>query len=288
MKSPFDDLQQLIDQLPPADAAAQDAVRRAAGDGEAVSVAQLLPWLAGWQGQERPGLTESHICVLASAYAGTDAAPVMTFIEAAGRGQTALSHLCRDRGVGLRVLEMAPTVPHQVSEDWSERDCMAAVAFGMEATAAGGDLLGLAALAPGGADACQDLCEKILSIIDKKQLSNTHSEGDALTISPLHLMRTMAGREVAASVGAMVAARSRRLPVLVEGWPGLAALAVLMALDPRAGDHVQIASVENEAQASVAAALGKHPIIGMPVTTGPGAGIALAISALVPLLSLLR
>ncbi len=284
-KTPFDDLGELIAQFPGPDESNQAEVARKMNNKLGVSCggfAELIAWLAAWQGAARPQLSESHICILVSSYEGAgDIDFVLSFADRAGKGQTAVNHLCKDRGLGLRVLEMAPTIPHVVNDAWPEKDCMAACAFGMEATAAGGDLLGLSSLAPGSAEYCQNLIEK---------LSLKNKDVDVCerpTARPLNEMRSRAGREVAASVGAIVAARSRRIPVMVEGWSSLAALCILHEISPAATDHVQVASIACEDQRKVAMNIGKPPIIGLPVTMGPGCGIAVAVSSIAPLLALL-
>ncbi len=284
-RTPFDDLCELLSQLPAADVASAKAVtaefpvdERAAQP----SFGQHLAWLASWQGKPAPAVKESHLCIFVSSYAGAGKLDeAIAFSDHAGRGETKLNHLCKDRGLGLRVLELAPSMPH-VPNTWSERECMAACAFGMEATAAGGDLLGLSALAPGSGDAAQ----RFIQAID-----NEYNEADALsTLSAKALIELMiphAGREIAAMVGAIIAARSRRLPVLLEGWSAIAAAYLLWRIEPMAVGHVKIASVECEAQRDVVLKMNKSPVISALNDIAPGSGVALAVSVLAPLTALM-
>lgn len=286
-KTPFDDLCDLIRQFPGPNDKNRDAVNEKlagytpAGD---CGISNLVRWLSAWQEDGVPRLDEAHICVLVSSYKhheNTD--EVLSFAARAGKGATVVNQLCKDRGIGLRVLEMAPDIPHEVNENWTERDCMAACAFGMEATASGGHLIGLSSLAPGSEGFCQDLISKVDI---EKQYINSNNSSITLDKNPLDIMRTTTGREVAASVGAIVAARSRRIPVLAEGWPALAALHVLKAMSPKAIDHVQIASVICAEQQRAASLVGKVPILGPFNMLGPGTGLAMAVSTIAPLLAL--
>lgn len=286
-RTPFDDLCELLSQLPAADAESERAVHNEFPVDEMnaqSSFRQHLAWLASWQGKTKPTVKESHLCIFVSSYAGAgklDAA--VEFSDRAGRGQTKLNQLCKDRGLGLRVLELAPSMPH-VLNTWSERDCMAACAFGMEATAAGGDLLGLSAMAPGSGDAAQRLIKAVDS-----QCQNVEGEADCKLTSKtlIELMLPHAGREVAAMVGAIIAARSRRLPVLIEGWAALAAAYLLWHIEPTALDHIEVASLECEGQLNVVLKMNKRPILGALNDIAPGSGVALAVSALAPLTALI-
>jgi len=292
-RRPFDDLADLLRQMPSGDSAAVASLSelfpaRAATPRHDLS--QMLEWLGAWQRTRSPKLAESHICLFVSSYAGS---PLQTsptdFIEHASKGQAPVGKLCKERGVGLRVLEMAVAMPHVVSSSWPEKECMAAAAFGMEATASGGDILGLAAMAPGDDQYCYQLCQILIDdFINVSHDVSGSSSDNTLALKILDLMRAKTGRDVAAMVGAMIAARNCSLPVLVESWSGLTALTILSSIDRSYVDHIKIASVENDTQASVARSLGMAPVLGMPVNLGVGCGVALALSAVAPLLNLVE
>lgn len=280
---PLNDLRNLLEQLPDIDKKAVEGVQlktaHAQDVGSTEGMRSLLYWLAGWQGNPAPSLNEAHICVLASSYEGVDNPDsALDFIASASKGKTPVNHLCKDRGVGLRVLEMAPSMPHVPGNHWKEAECMAATAFGMEATASGGDLLALTATAPGGDDISRSVIEKIKAEITKDTIDSN--------IDALDMMRMHGGREIAGLVGALVASRSRRLPVLVEGWSAIAALHIIKSVNPRAAEHVQVASVSNKQQLDYIAELGKKPILGILQDVGIGCGLAIAISCLSSLLYL--
>lgn len=292
-RRPFDDLADLFTQIPVEDGASNSGPSVQVPEIEGAphdDISHILTWLGEWQLKTTPKLDESHICVFVSSYNGIgDQNSLRGFIDSASMGQVPVAKLCKERGVGLRVLEMAPEMPHVVSDSWPEKECMAATAFGMEATAAGGDILGLAALAPGDDEYSLKFCQEIVSrFIIVNQKGKQIYKGNTLALEVLDFMRSCAGREVAAMVGALIAARSRRLPVLIEGWSGLAAVSIVSAIDQASVDHVKVASIENGFQAEIARKLGMQPILGVPVNLGTGCGVALALSAIAPMLNLVK
>uniref|UniRef100_UPI0019534CEB nicotinate-nucleotide--dimethylbenzimidazole phosphoribosyltransferase n=1 Tax=Proteus mirabilis TaxID=584 RepID=UPI0019534CEB len=58
---------------------------------------------------------------------------------------------------------------------------------------------------------------------------------------PLEVLRRVGGRDIAALVGAILAARLQRIPVLLDGYVVTAAAAILHALQPSSLDHCMAA-----------------------------------------------
>jgi len=257
---------------------------------------KIVAWLAKSQGAAQASLAEAHICVLASSYQGNSAVKdVSAFAKNASHGKEAINRLCVDHGIGLRVLEMAPEIPHKRGSDWSEIDCTKAAAFGMEAAASGGELLGLSAVAPGNiagniaiqASCSKDGSEHWLKAVPEKirdefydnacQLVEKHH---ADVTHPLDAVRVFGGREVAASLGALLAARSRRIAVVFDGWAAISAYSVLEAIREGSCSHARLASVDGWLQQFVAERAGLNSLVGVHVDTGPGCGSALSVSIL--------
>lgn len=279
-QSPFEDLLQLVEQLPPIDFDAQGVLQRqfALEEGKpSQSLTEILAWLAGWQGKAPVSIRESHICLFTSSYQGAaNLDEVITFADKAGKGQTEINQVCKDKGLGLRVLELAPTLPFSVEESWTEQECMAACAFGMEATAAGGDLLGLSAVSAGS----DEVAKNLVAALDG--ISADERNGQNI----LQCLRLNAGREIAALLGGILAARSRRLPVILEGWAALAAAFVLWSIKPSAVDHVRVAALTDEQQQVLCNKMSVKPILNLINSLPSGCGIAVAVSAISPLTSL--
>ncbi|UTW57592.1 nicotinate-nucleotide--dimethylbenzimidazole phosphoribosyltransferase [Kordiimonas sp. SCSIO 12603] len=299
-KTPFEDLKSLLEQLPAVDACGERKVKELQNvKGSQLSeLEEFSSWLAGWQGTKSPSVNETHICVLASSYSGYDAEAATAFIAAASKGCAPVNKLCVGNGIGLRVLEMAPEIPHEINSNWTESECMAAVAFGMEATAAGGHLLGLGSLAPGGEASSYTLIASCLG----QAFQDMELEQDEVWIdtaksylagldneaSPLDVLRQYGGREIAASVGAIIAARSRRLPVLAEGWASLAAVVLLETLKKGACDHVKIAAAQDCMQRAILKHIRKQPLLNVTMPVDAGCSVAVAQGVMKASLDLLN
>jgi nicotinate-nucleotide--dimethylbenzimidazole phosphoribosyltransferase len=98
---------------------------------------------------------------------------------------------------------------------------------------------------------------------------------------PLAASMIFGGRELAAILGATLAARLHRIPVLLDGFVATAAAAPLARLNPNALDHAQIAHCSAEAgHRGLCAALGMRPILDLAMRLGEGSGAALSVSVL--------
>ena len=92
-------------------------------------------------------------------------------------------------------------------------------------------------------------------------------------------MRCLGGHELAAIVGAVIAARMARMPVLLDGFVSTAAAAVLHAVDEHALDHCVVAHCSAEpGHRRLLARIGKPPLLSLGMRLGEASGAALAIS----------
>lgn len=280
LSTPFDDFIDLLAKLnaseQPLKAGSVSTHASSDSNGEH-NFRDLRTWLKSSGIEEGSALREAHICLFTSNYQhGEDLEHAIGYAEKAGRGQTALNEACKDRGVGLRVLEMAPSMPHSLDKEWPEKDCMAAVAFGMEATAAGGDMLGIATLAAG----ADIMVDRLITALEKIPEEDTLVPTDSRAKEILECFRKNGGREVAAVIGALTAARTRQLPVLLEGDAAIAGLYILWRLDKSSIKDVQIAVPSSTKANSVCRKLGKQPILNTQNNFEAGCGVAVAMSTL--------
>jgi nicotinate-nucleotide--dimethylbenzimidazole phosphoribosyltransferase len=103
----------------------------------------------------------------------------------------------------------------------------------------------------------------------------------ALLNDPLKVAATLGGRELAAILGAALAARHHRIPVLLDGYVCTAAVAPLFKLRADALDHVQAAHVSAEAaHRALLEQLKLKPLLDLGMRLGEGSGAALAVSIL--------
>jgi nicotinate-nucleotide--dimethylbenzimidazole phosphoribosyltransferase len=307
---PFDDIRNLIANMPDPDMAAANTVR--ARDKELTKPAgslgrleEIAEWLAAWQGKAPPRVDRPLVCVFAGNH-GVVAQGVSAYPQAVTRqmlenfaaGGAAINQICAAYDLGFKVFDLAldlPTGDFTQEDALDERACVATMAFGMEALAGGADLLALgemgignttsaaaifAALYGGGAAQwCgrgtgvddDGLKRKIAAVEAGLKLHANHL-GD-----PLEVLRRFGGREIAAICGAILAARLQRIPVILDGYVVTAAAAILHALDSSALDHCIAGHLSAEgAHAQALVKLGKQPLLALDMRLGEGTGAALA------------
>jgi nicotinate-nucleotide--dimethylbenzimidazole phosphoribosyltransferase len=275
-QQPFDDIRALLSDLP------------APGEpGAAVAPGRLAPiaaWIAAWRG--RPEVNRPILALYAGAHqGGGDEGDTRGQLEAIGAGSAAVAAAARHMGAGLEVFDLAidrPTPDLTANATMSERECAATMAFGMEALAKQPDLLILGGFGAGSAEAAEALilallgAEAVPSPSSRVSIAATRAVDEAAG-DPLQLLRQLGGRETAALAGAIVAARTQRTPVMLDGASAIAAAAILAALDPTAIAHCRSAG-----PAPAAAAIGLATIADLDLELDDGAG-ALAALGLVRL-----
>jgi nicotinate-nucleotide--dimethylbenzimidazole phosphoribosyltransferase len=213
-------------------------------------------------------------------------------------GGAAINQICVAYDLSLKVYDLALDVPTgDITEvaALSERDCAATMAFGMEATAGGIDLLVVGEMGIGNTTVAAAIFAALFGgdaavwvgpgtgvdapgIVRKQQAVSaalaTHAGhlGD-----PFEVLRRLGGREIAAMTGAILAARLNHVPVIVDGYVATAAAAILYAMDPAALDHCLFGHVSAEpAHRRALAAMGKTPLLDLGMRLGEGTGAALA------------
>ena len=94
---------------------------------------------------------------------------------------------------------------------------------------------------------------------------------------PLRIAAALGGRELAALLGATLAARHQRIPVLLDGYVCTAAVAPLTRLAANALDHVVAGHVSAEgAHRALLDALGLKPLLDLDMRLGEASGAAVA------------
>ena len=269
----------------------------------------LAAWLAAWQGRHPPRLERPYTAVFVAnhgvAARGVSAYPpevtkqmLANFIE----GGAAVNQLCAMVDADLRVYELAleePTQDFTEAPAMSEDDCARAMAYGMMTVEEGIDLLALGEMGIGNTTSAAALCHALYggaaadwtgrgTGIDDARLAHKTSligaavakHGAALD-DPLEVLRHFGGYELAAILGAVMAARMARVPVVLDGYACTAAAAILHALDPQGLDHCVVAhrSVE-PGHARLLERIGQEPILDLGLRLGEASGAVLAIPVL--------
>lgn len=302
---PFDDYRQLLRTLRGPDAVARDrAEARSAAlstQGPALGrLGEFAVWLATWTGRD-PQVLRPLVAVFAGTHAvarrlggGPDGTAAQ--VEHAAAGGAAINPICASNDLGLKIFDLAlhlPVADISAAPALDERGCAATMAFGMEAVAGGIDLLCLASMGEGGTVSAAALMmalhggtaedwvgfvgmpsQRAAAIAIVQQALALHG---AHLADPLEALRRLGGREIAAMAGAILAARSEGVPVILDGYAGVAAAAVLKAVEPTAIDHCVLAHLSSEpGLARAATVLDLRPVLDLGIGDGEGVGAGLA------------
>jgi nicotinate-nucleotide--dimethylbenzimidazole phosphoribosyltransferase len=310
----FAEILKLLPELPGPDEAAAEAARERQAQltkpaGALGRLEEIVAWLAAWQGRHPPRLERPRVAVFAGNHGVTrqgvsiypaevTAQMVRNFIA----GGAAINQLCRIADAELRVYEMAleePTADLTQSPALDEAECARAIAYGMMAVEPGLDLLALGEMGIGNTTSAAALClvlhggsaegwvgDGAGATAESKsaKLAAVAAAGErhgALGAEPLRALAAVGGRELAAIVGAILAARLARTPVLLDGYVVTAAASVLHKLGPGVLDHCLAAHVSAEpGHRRLLQLLGMEPLFDLGMRLGEGSGAALAIPVL--------
>ncbi len=256
-------------------------------------LSHITPWLAGWQGRV-PSIRRPELCLFAGSTDLNDE-PAMLAAQAAAKlqivslssGGSAANSLAHSGSVGLRLFDLAIDQPGQLISTgaaMSERGAARAFAFGMEAVAANADLLCLAGFGPGSRVAAAaiamglfggtaaDWSDEWLPLVQA-----AHDLHGASGQDPLELLRRCGNREIAAICGAIVAARTQSIPVIIDGFVATAAAAILAKQQPGAIDHVLLSGSDGSpAHDRLIAQLALTPLLDLKIRSSDGLGALLA------------
>jgi len=268
---------------------------------------EIAHWVATWQGRHPPSANHPRTAVFAgthgvaahgvSAYPATATAQMVQNVVTGG---AAVDQLCRSVDADLRVYEMSldePTADFTTGPAMSDEECALAIAYGMMAVEPGIDLLAVgeigvagttsgAALAaalwggaaadwvgPGAGVSGAGLANKIAVV--ERAVSLHRAAAD----EPFELLRRLGGRELAGIVGAVLAARRARVPVLLDGFVATAAASVLAKADAHALDHCLAAHGSGEpGHRLLLQRIGKVPLFEFGLRLGEASGATLAIA----------
>jgi nicotinate-nucleotide--dimethylbenzimidazole phosphoribosyltransferase len=266
---PFDDIRNLVKDIPGPDDDAVAACRAREGQltkppGALGRLENLTEWLCAWQGRHPPKAERVVVAVFAGNHGvvaqGVAAYPQEVTMQMVANFQSdgaAVNQICKSFDLGLKVFELALERPtRDITQDAAldEAECAATMAYGMEATE-GCDILCVGEMGIGNTTIAAAICHGLFGGEAQDWVgpgTGVDSEGlkrkaDAVRRAvalhkahlgdPLEVLRRLGGRELAAMAGAVLAARLQRIPVILDGYVATAAAAVLHALRPDALDH---------------------------------------------------
>lgn len=110
----------------------------------------------------------------------------------------------------------------------------------------------------------------------KQQVIEQAAQLHADAVTPLQVLASVGGFEIAMMVGAMLAAAERRMVLLIDGFIVSSALLVAARMHPEILDYCVFAHQSDEnGHARMLAALGARPLLQLDLRLGEGTGAAL-------------
>jgi len=269
---------------------------------------EIVAWLAKWGGNP-PRLNQVDILVFAGNHGVTaqgispfPAAVTAQMVANFSAGGAAINQLANAVSAKLRVIPLdldKPTADFTLEPAMDEGSFLAAVAAGYSTVRPDADLICLGEMGIGNTTAAAALAAALFggdgarwagrgTGVDDKGLARKRIAIDkalarhaSAMSDPLLIAAALGGRELTAILGATLAARHRKIPVLLDGFVCTAAAAPLAKLRPGALDHTQAAHVSAEAaHRALLEQLKLKPLLDLGMRLGEGSGAALAVSIL--------
>ncbi|QPC86658.1 nicotinate-nucleotide--dimethylbenzimidazole phosphoribosyltransferase [Mesorhizobium sp. NBSH29] len=270
---------------------------------------EIVAWLAAWQGRSRPTLDQVSVIVFAGSHGitaqGVSAFPAEVTHQMVANfeaGGAAINQLARVAGADLKVVALNVAVP---TGDFTQGPAMDEAAFlaavndgyaSVSTQSPKPDLLCFGEMGIGNTTTAAAVAAGLFGEhgerwvgrgtgVDDQGLARKAMAVDAglaqhaaILSDPLAVAANLGGRELAAILGATLAARHLGIPVVMDGFVVTAAMAPLAKLHPRGLGHVLAAHVSAETpHRRLLELLGKKPLFDFDMRLGEGSGAALAV-----------
>ena len=270
---------------------------------------ELAVFLASWKGVEKPRINRPLCLVFAGnhgvAARGVSAYPAEVTAQMVGnigKGGAAINQLADAAGaeVGIHAIELGnPTADFTQGPAMSKEETLDAMQQGADAVGGDADLLLVGEMGIANSTAAAALAAAVFdgdvgqwvgtgTGIDEDGLRRKREAVEAglaankggLT-DAVGVMACLGGRELAAISGAVLEARMRRMPVLVDGFIATASLLPLFRDNKAVFDHCLISHRSAEpGHGLMLERIGKEPLLDLGLRLGEGSGAALALHVL--------
>lgn len=290
---------------------AGDAVRARAADilrpaGALARFDDLAAWAAEWQGTEAPAVQRPAALIFAAdhgvAAAGVSNYPVEVtgaMLSAYRAGKSTVTAFASVVGASVQAIDVGvgrPTGDIRVEAALSPERFDECIAAGREAVEGlDADLLVLGEMGIGNTTAAAAVTAALLGGEPAEWVGRgTGVDDDGLTRKraavqqavarvagvddPLEVLRQLGGAELVAMAAAVVAARQRKLPVLLDGYVVTAAALPLHTASPGALDHCRVGHCSAEpGHRRLVQHLGQQPLLDLGMRLGEGSGAMAAV-----------
>ncbi|MGH6674229.1 MAG: nicotinate-nucleotide--dimethylbenzimidazole phosphoribosyltransferase [Xanthobacteraceae bacterium] len=265
----------------------------------------IVAWLAHWQGH-LPRLERVQILVFAgnhgvtrlgvSAYPAEVTAQMVANFAAGG---AAINQLARTAGAALRVVPLSldePTADFTQQPAMTEREFLGAAEAGYQTVSPDCNLICLGEMGIGNTTAAAAVAAALFggggarwagrgTGVDEDGLARKRDVIDralarhaGMLKEPLQVAAALGGRELAAILGAVLAARQHRIPVLLDGFVCTAAVAPLIKVRADALAHTLAGHVSAEAgHRMLLDELALKPVVDLGMRLGEASGAAVAL-----------
>ncbi|KKC39784.1 nicotinate-nucleotide--dimethylbenzimidazole phosphoribosyltransferase [Devosia epidermidihirudinis] len=306
----YADVLELLTIVPDGDEAAVAAVREREAQltkpaGSLGQLELLVEFLARWQGRARPRLDNPMVTIFAANHGvtgqGVSAFPrevTAQMVANFTNGGAAISQICALHEINLRVFELAlelPTGDITKEAALDDKMCAATIAYGMEAIAGKPDLICIGEMGIGNTTVAAAVYAALYggtgadwvgrgTGVDDAGLARKADAVDRALAHhageldhPLAILARLGGREIAAMLGALLAARHQKVPVIIDGFVATSAAAIARAINPDSIDHCIFGHVSAESgHARALEAMGQKGLLDLGMRLGEGSGAALA------------
>lgn len=263
-------------------------------------------WMSAWQGANPPTLNAPQICIFAGNHGvckkGVSAFPPEVTVQMVANFENdgaAINQLAKAFGASFSVHPIdleTPTADFTEQPALTEEECASALLVGWNAVNETSDCLVVGEMGIGNTTVAAALSTALFGgdgrswagagtgmddagILRKADVIdagiNQHKE---FLSDPLEVLRRLGGREIAAMTGAILSARMKNIPVVLDGFVVSAAAAILFKANPEALDHCISGHVSHEqGHRNLLKELEKSPLLELGMRLGEGSGAALAL-----------
>ena len=305
-------LRESFERLPICDQASQNAVRDRANNvlrptGALQTLDEIAILIAGWHATSAPRITRPAALVFAADHGVATSSSVSAYpaditasmLKAYQSGKSTLSVFAKIAGATVHAVDVGvgrPTKDIQVEAAMSEQRFDQAITAGRNAVEQlDADLLVLGEMGIGNTTAAAAITAAILggeprswvgrgTGVDEQGMARKCSAVDRAVTrikeikDPLEILRQVGGAEIAAMAGALVAARLRRLPVVIDGYVVTSAALPLHQISSTALDHCLFGHCSPEqGHRKVLKHLNKPYLLNLNMRLGEGSGAMAAV-----------
>jgi nicotinate-nucleotide--dimethylbenzimidazole phosphoribosyltransferase len=267
----------------------------------------LAIFMAGWRATPRPTITRAQALIFAGNHGvcaqGVNPFPQEVTAQMVANfqaGGAAINQLCTANGADLQVIALDldhPTGDFTAAAALDAAGVLAALNAGIGAVDPSADVLILGEMGIGNSTVAAAICASIFGGAGADWVgagTGADDAGRARKASAIDAglarhgraggmaaLQAFGGREQAAICGAILAARARRIPVILDGFICTAAAAPLHSISPDLLDHCLIGHLSAErGHQKLLSAMGKTAVLEFDMRLGEGSGAALALGIL--------